>query len=210
MKSYKLNINALIVYVGLISLILFSTVLLVFHLAEPKGLGEMLLHYGYIIAPVSILWVLTDHYLWHTKFMQFIGKSLNIPPDIRGRWEGTLENADGSGTQRFAIEVNQTLTKLRVCSYSSKAHSDSVLAEIASSASEDSFTLCYLWQGQLIKAMKDTNPAEIIHGYTMLTLDQKNSTKVLKGYYFTDVRPVQTRGGIELKWVSHSFRKSLD
>ena len=210
MKSYKLNINALIVYVGLISLILFSTVLLVFNLAEPKGLGEMLLHYGYIIAPVSILWVLTDHYLWHTSIMQFLGKSLNIPPDIRGRWEGTLENADGSGSQRFAIEVTQTLTKLRVCSYSSIASSDSVLAEIASSASEETFTLCYLWQGQLNKSMKDTNLSEKIHGYTMLTLDQTNSVKVLKGYYFTDVRPVQTRGGIELKWISGSLKKNLD
>jgi|SRR5690606_19368340 len=210
MKSYKLNINALIVYVGLFSLILFSTVLMVFKLAEPEGLGEMLLHYGYIIAPVSILWVLTDHYLWHTKFIQFLGKSLNIPPDMRGRWEGTLENADGSGTQKFAIEIKQTLTKLSVCSYSSKAHSDSVLAEIASSASEDQFTLCYLWQGHLAKAMKDTNAAEIIHGYTILTLNETNSKKILKGYYFTDIRPVQTRGGIELKWVSHAFRKSID
>ena len=67
MKSYKLNIKVIIATVGILSLIIFSLVLIIFHIAKTESLGEILLHYGFIIAPVSVLWVLTDRYLWHTK-----------------------------------------------------------------------------------------------------------------------------------------------
>ena len=210
MKSYKLNIKVIIVIVGVLSLFIFSLVLVVFNIAAFESLGETLLHYGFIIAPVSILWVLMDHYLWHTHFFRSFRKSLNIPPDIRGRWEGTLENADGSPIQKFVIEVNQTLTSLKVRSYSTIGESTSVLCEIASDPHEENFTLCYLWQGQTHTDIKDMHQEERFQGYTMLNLLEHESPKMLKGSYFTNRKGMQTRGGIQLTWVSNELKRKFE
>ena len=210
MKSYKLNIKAIVVIVGVLSLFIFSAVLVIFNIADYEGLGETLMHYGFIIAPISILWILLDHYLWHTRLFQSTRKSLNIPPDLRGRWEGTLENADGSVTQKFVIEVRQTLTKLRVHSYASVAHSESILSEIASDAHEENFTLCYLWQGEVHTDIKDMHQGERFQGYTMLNLYEHESPKTLKGSYFTSRKGMQTRGGIKLTWASARLKRTFD
>ena len=85
MKSYKLNIKVLIAAVGIFSLLIFSLVLIIFHIAKMQTVTEILLEYAYIIAPTSLLWVLADNYLWHTKLFQGMRKTLNIPPDIRDR-----------------------------------------------------------------------------------------------------------------------------
>ena len=205
MKSYKLDIKVVVAAVGILSLVIFSLLLTIFHIAELESLGEVLLHYGLIIAPISVLWILLDHYLWHTKLFQSIRKSMNIPPDLRGRWEGVLENADGSPQQKFAIEVKQTLTRLHVHSYSSIGHSASILSEIASSELEEKFTLCYLWQGEIHHSITDIHQGEKFHGYTMLDYDEHQPTKVLKGSYFTNRKGSQTRGGIQLSWISHKL-----
>lgn len=210
MKSYKLDIKWIVAAVGVLSLFIFSALLSVFHIAELESLGEVLLHYGLIIAPISVLWITLDHYLWHTRMFQSIRKSMNIPPDLRGRWEGLLENADGSATQKFAIEVKQTLTTLHVHSYSSIGHSASILCEIASNELEEKFTLCYLWQGEIHNSIKDMHQGEKFHGYTMLDFDMFDSEKVLKGSYFTNRKGAQTRGGIQLSWVGKKFKHRIE
>ena len=210
MKSYKLNIKAIIGAVGLLSLIIFSLFLIGFGVATTGSIGEMLLHYGFIIAPISILWVLTDHYFWHTRLFQSIRKSFNVPPDLRGRWEGTLENADGSQPQNFVIEVNQTLTTLFVHSYSSIGYSEGLLCEIAASHNEDKFTLCYLWQGGIGASIKDIHQSDQFAGYTMLQLNENTVPKSLTGSYFTNRKSSQTRGVIELKWVSKNVIGKLE
>lgn len=202
MKSYKLNIKAIIGVVGILSLLIFSLFLIGFGVAKTGTIGEMLLHYGFIIGPITILWVLLEHYLWHTWLLQSMRKSFNVPPDLRGRWEGTLENADGSEPQKFAIEVNQTLTTLFVHSYSSIGYSEGLLCEIAASHNEAKFTLCYLWQGGLGATVKDIHQSDQFVGYTMLQLHENTVPKSLTGSYFTNRKISQTRGVIELQWVS--------
>ncbi len=210
MKSYKLDIKLIVASVGILSLVIFSATLITFKIAELHSLGEILLHYGLIIAPISVLWILLDKYLWHTSLFQSLKKSMNIPPDIRGRWEGSLENADGSPPQKFVIEVKQTLTSLHVHSYSSISHSASILAEIASSEPQDIFTLCYLWQGTIHQSIKDLHQGESFFGYTMLDFNSYDSTKTLKGSYFTNRKAAQTRGGILLTWVSYKLRHRIE
>jgi hypothetical protein len=210
MKAYKLNIKTVIVIVGILSLFIYSLVLVIFKIAKTEELGETLLHYGYIIAPISILWVTLDHYLWHTRLFQLMRKSLNIPPDIRGRWEGKLENADGSPSQKFVIEVRQTLTTLKVHSFSTVGHSISILCEIASDTHEENFTLCYLWEGQTHTDIKDIHQGVRFQGYTMLNLLEHESPRMLKGSYFTNFKPTQTRGGIELKWASKEIKRKFE
>jgi hypothetical protein len=205
MKSYKLDIKWIVAAVGILSLVIFSALLTIFNIANLHNLSEILLHYGLIIAPISVLWILLEKYLWHTRLFQAMKKSMNIPPDLRGRWEGLLENADGSPAQKFAIEVRQTLTSLHVHSYSPIAHSASILSEIASSQQEEVFTLCYLWQGTIHQSIKDLHQGESFYGYTMLDFNIHDSERVLKGSYFTNRKGGQTRGGIMLKWVSHKL-----
>lgn len=209
MKSFKLNIQVIITAVAIFSLLIFSTVLIIFKIVKVDTVTDLLINYGYIIAPTGLLWFISEKYLWHTKLFGAARKLLNIPPDLRGRWEGRLENADGSEPQQFVIEVKQTLTSLSVDSFSSIGKSGSILSEIASSHNEENFTLCYLWQGQLNTSIKDIHQTEQFYGYTILHLDVHESPKVLKGPYFTNRSLLQTRGGIHLTWVSYNLKKKL-
>ena len=209
MKSYRLNIKVIIVAVGIFSLLIFSLVLVLFNIVNVKSVLNLLIDYAYIIAPTSLLWVLVDKYLWHTRLFQSMNKLVNIPPDIRGRWEGTLENETSSETQKFVVEVKQTLTSLYVFSYSNIAHSVSILPEIAISENEDTFTLCYLWEGKMNTSMKEIHHVEHFHGYTILSLNEYENPKVLSGFYFTNRASSQTRGGIQLTWVSADIKRKL-
>jgi hypothetical protein len=210
MKSYRLNIKVIIVAVGIFSLLVFSLVLVLFNIVNVKSITTLLIDYAYIIAPTSLMWLLVDRYLWHTVLFQSIKKSANIPPDIRGRWEGTLENENSTETQKFVIEVKQTLTSLSVISYSTIAHSTSILPEIAITDNEDNFTLCYLWEGKMNTSIKQIHHVERFNGYTILTLNEYEKPKILRGYYFTNRGSSQTRGGIQLKWASADLKRKLD
>ncbi|HEY9343481.1 MAG TPA: hypothetical protein VIQ23_18025 [Hanamia sp.] len=210
MQSYRLNIKVIIVAVGIFSLLVFSMVLVMFGIVDVKSVTSLLIDYAYIIAPTSLLWILVDKYLWHTRLFQAMTKLANIPPDLRGRWEGTLENESGTEIQKFVIEVKQTLTTLNVFSYSSIAHSVSILPEIAISHNEDHFVLCYLWEGKMNTSIKDIHHVEHFHGYTILNLHQYEKQKILEGFYFSNRLPSQTRGGCQLMWVSDHLKKKLD
>ena len=135
---------------------------------------------------------------------------MNVPPDLRGRWEGILENADGSQQQRFVLEVKQTLTHLRAFAYSPVAHSASILTEIASSEHEENFTLCFLWQGEIHGSISDIHSGERFHGYTMLDFLENEKPRELKGSYFTNRKGAQTRGGIHLKFVQLHLKKKFE
>jgi hypothetical protein len=212
MKAYKLNIEVIIAAVGIFTILVFSLVLIIFggSTMHDVTVTEYWIDYGYIIAPTSLLWILTNKFLWHTRPFQAIRKSANIPPDLRGRWEGILENEDGSATQKFVIEIKQTLTTLNVFSYSSLGRSVSILPEIASSENEDAFSLCFLWQGETNTSIKDIHHREHFNGYTILNLHEHEHPKTLKGFYFTNKLPSQTRGGIELSWVSKTLKRTLE
>ena len=210
MKSYRLNIEVIIAAVGIFSLVMFSAVFVMFNITNLHEISKILIEYAYIIAPTSLLWILVDKYLWHTRFFQAIRKSANIPPDLRGRWEGILENEDGSATQKFVVEVKQTLTVMHVFSYSSLGRSVSILPEIASVDNEETFTLCYLWQGETNTSIKDIHHKEHFHGYTILNLLEHEKPRLMKGFYFTNHLPQQTRGGIELTWVSKTLKRRLE
>jgi SMODS-associating 2TM, beta-strand rich effector domain len=210
MKPYRLNLKSVIGIVGLLSLIIFSVFLVLLKEAKMGNIGETLLNYSYIIAPVSILWVSLDNYLWHTKFFQSIRKSLNIPPDLRGRWEGILENIDGSPPQKFVIEIKQKLTSIMVHSFSEIANSTSILSEIASDTHEEHFMLGYLWQGIISDSTKEIHQGEVFQGYTMLNLNENENPKTLQGTYFTNRKGMQTRGGIRLTWTSYLLKKKFE
>ena len=209
MKSYRLNIKAIIVAVAIFSLLIFALTLALFSIVDTKSIGSLLINYAYIIAPTSLLWILIDKYLWHTRLFQLMSKSFNIPPDLRGRWEGTLENEFDNNSQNFVIEVKQTLTSLNVYSYSSIANSISILPEIAISENEDNFILCYFWEGMTNSSIKVIHQVEHLHGYTILNLNEYEKPKTLTGFYFSNRVSSQTRGGIEVRWISPDLKRKL-
>jgi hypothetical protein len=51
---------------------------------------------------------------------------------------------------------------------------------------------------------------EKFHGYTMLDYDLHQPSKHLKGSYFTNRKGAQTRGGIQLSWVSQKLKHKID
>jgi SMODS-associating 2TM, beta-strand rich effector domain len=209
MKPYKLEIKTIIFLVAVMSIFIFSGVQIALHTEQSKEIGELLLHYGFLIAPITALWVLVDKSLWHSGVMQKVRHALHTPPDIRGRWEGELVSAKNPTPQQFVIEVRQSLTHLTVHAYSSVGHSKSILADITTDEQGEHFTLCFLWQGEVPIVVDGVQMHKKFNGYTMLTLDDTSEPKVLKGNYFTDFVPEQTRGTIELKFTTLSFKKAL-
>ena len=201
MKPYRLKVKILITISGIISILVFATVLLIWHKAEAANLGEILIHYGLIILPISFLWWMLEKFCWHWKWIQKIRGALNIPPDFRGRWEGTLDRDGEEQPHRFVIEIRQSLSKIWVYTYSSRSSSQSYIAEIATDDSEVDFTLCYLWQGDGAEIAHRSIPKSIFKGYSLLQLYENENPKRLSGTYFTNREP-QTKGKIELNWVS--------
>ena len=170
----------------------------------------MVLDYGEIIAPVTILWVLLEKQLWRTPLLQRFNKLLNSPPDFRGRWEGDLTSSLAPDSPRqFVIEVEQTLTNLKVTSYSDFGNSRSILAEIGSDENEDLFSLCFLWQGEIENNTAEGNLINRFNGYTILNWNKTRDRDILDGIYFTNLHPRQTLGKIRLKRASLELKKRL-
>ena len=210
MKSYKLEIKTIVFVVAVASIVIFSTVLFMLHLVETEKLGELLLHYGFLIAPITLLWVWLEKSLWHIPLLQSMRKSFNIPPDIRGRWEGVINSSSVKEPQKFVIEVSQSLTTLHVHAYSSIGKSKSILVEIAADDNENQFTLCFFWQGETPTNVSGKQIIQRFNGYTLLHLNDFDTPKKFKGTYFTDVQPEQTFGTIELSWVSLDLKHRLE
>lgn len=201
MNPYRIKVKLLLTFSGLLSIICFSIVLLVWHSVNAEKLGEILLHYGFIILPISVFWWLLEKYCWHWTIIQNVRSVLNIPPDFRGRWQGTLHRDGEVSSHDFVIEIKQTLSKIWVYTYSSRSSSQSQIAEISCDDSEDNFKVCYLWQGEGGHIGERSIQKSIFNGYTILSLNEVDDPKKLSGFYFTNREP-QTKGKIELSWVS--------
>ena len=181
-----------------------------FKVADQNKLVELLKDYGMIVAPITFLWIFLEKRLWRTVILQNFKTYLNIPPDLRGRWEGELISSKNINEPRkFVIEVEQTLTSLSVVSYSEYGNSRSILAEIGSDEREEIFSLCFLWQGEIHKQTDGIPTIQRFNGYTMLNYNKPLKYKDLEGTYFTDLLPEQTHGKINLKWVSFQLQKRL-
>ena len=210
MKAYKLEIKTIVVGVALLSIVIFSAALFMLNMVETEKLGELLLHYGFLIAPITFLWVWLEKSMWHYSFIQSMRKTFNIAPDMRGRWEGIIHSSQSEVPQKFVVEVTQSLTTLRVHAYSAIGISKSILVEIAADDNENLFTLCFFWQGEMPTEHNGKKLIQRFNGYTMLQLNDFDKPKTFNGTYFTDVQPDQTHGTIELSWTSLDLKHKLE
>lgn len=206
MIAYRLKIKTILTVSAIISIIIFSLVLLLNKIANFKELLEILAHYGAIVLPISGLWFAIENKLWYMRWLQNFKSIINIPPDFRGRWEGTIDRDDENDPHSFVFEIKQTLSRIQVCTYSNRSKSQSIFAEITTDEFEDKFNLCFLWQGNAAAIEKKSIPKGVFYGYSIMELFEKNEPKKLVGEYFTDRSPTQTKGKIELTWVSFELK----
>ena len=209
MKPYRLKVKTLLTISGIISLLVFASVLHIWEHEDTKKLCKILLHTGLLILPISFLWWLLEKFGWHWSLIQKNRSSLNIPPDFRGRWEGTILREGESDPYKFVVEIRQTLSKVWVNTYSHRSTSQSSIAEIATDDSEGNFMLCFLWQGDDAEIPQRNIPKGIFHGYSLLQLYENETPKKLSGPYFTDREP-QTKGKIELNWISFELKTKYE
>lgn len=204
MRPYRLKVNVIITVASLISLGVFSIVLLIFTQTKSNDIVEILIHYGFIILPTTGLWWILEKIAWHWKWVQGFRGILNIPPDLRGRWVGDFQREGENDSHSFVIEIRQTLSKVWIFTYSNRSSSKSQIAEIACDDSGNNFTLCFLWEGDGGEIEHRNIPKGIFKGYSLFLLFDHETPRRLSGKYFTNREP-QTKGKLELLWDSETL-----
>lgn len=157
--------------------------------------------------PLSLIWVYFENIGWRSKYFKCIRKFLNFPPDLRGRWEGVLDRINENDPHKFVIEIKQTMTKIQVNTYSRSGGSVSIIDSVCTDKMEDDFILCYLWEGETKRLRAHSGESGKFSGYTMLKFINTKEEKKLKGDYFTNRKPEQTMGIIEVFWVGFELKK---
>ena len=209
MKEYKLNIKFFILAIAVFSIMVIGIVLKVTHKYNWEELVALLWNYGFVTIPLSMVWLYFEKIGWRSSFWKWAIRNIQFPPDLRGRWEGTLDRVGENNPHKFVIEIKQTMTKLKVCTYSSRGMSESLIDTIASDKMEDDFTLCYLWEGKAGVLSEQTVESGGFKGFTMLKFIVNNQEKKLVGEYFTDRKPRQTMGKIEVSWKQQELLKQF-
>lgn len=164
-------------------------------------------------APVftlTVLYLYFEYFGWRHRFWKkiYLHTILKFPPDLRGRWEGTLYRHKDNVTHDYVIEIEQTMTEILVNTYSPTGNmSTSILDEIATDHQHESnFQLCYLWEGTGSNMPYQFNDSGRFYGYTMIRLVEAEGVKKLEGKYFTGR---ETSGILKLSWKQLKFKKEF-
>lgn len=153
-------------------------------------------------------WVFFERIGWRQPLFR-LGGYLSAHPDLRGRWEGTLDRFGEEKPHRFVIEIRQTYTSIRVDTYSSRGHSHSLTANLLADSDMQVFQLAYTWVANAGKLEDEEFPPGMFYGTTILDLLGPDR-KTLRGHYFTNRMPEQTRGTIDLKHTTTALRSSFE
>jgi hypothetical protein len=212
MKNYSFNLHLFLVVAAQISLLLTGSSLLLLGKLKTDSFWDLLIHSELILLPLTLLYFYFENIGWRKKLWKWTRGFLRFPPDIRGRWEGELirENPDNYKTN-FALEIEQTMTKLQVYSYTrNNNESESILDDFACDIKHESnFKLCFLWEGKASNLPNQHEGSGKFMGYTILKLLEVNGDRILTGNYFTDRKPSQTQGKLRLKWISFDLKKQF-
>lgn len=212
MKSYRLNIPLFLSIVAVISLIIVSIYELTNGQLHTPEIIDILWNYAIVTIPIAGIWVFFERIGWRLRIFRFLQPSLHLPPDLRGRWVGVFERADGSEPRRFVLEISQTLTSVTVDTYTLNSTSHSSIVDIAADATmERTFSLCYLWQGSTPKVLPGhSQESGMFRGFSILKLNDTSEEKRLVGEYFTERKPTQTRGKIRVSRESARLKGEFE
>jgi len=208
MKEYKLNLSLFFSSIAIFAIIIVGMVLCFTGKFTTVEILRLLLNYSFITIPLSLIWLYFQKIGWRIKFWKWLAPFLHFPPDIRGRWEGTLDRKEEGNPHKFVIEIKQTMTEIKVYTYSEKGQSESIIDNISCDKMGDDFYLCYLWEGETANFLpKQKSESGRFKGYTILKLIDNCDEKKLIGEYFTNRRPIQTMGCIDVKWQGLNLLK---
>jgi hypothetical protein len=197
MIPVQVKIHWLIVF---ISAFIVAGFAVIFYLAAGDILVLLGLSLTLIIASY-LAWLYINNIGWRQKFFRMGGWLTSIP-DLRGRWIGELDRKDAIGAHRFVIEIQQTLTSIQVHTFSARGQSSSFTAQIICDSQENHFQLVYTWIGKGGVLQGEQHEVGFFYGTTILDFIE-SPTKRLKGEYYTNRSPIQTKGRIEVVWQGY-------
>ena len=140
---------------------------------------------------------LLERTLWKTRIMSVPFLENYWTPVLAGRWEGKFTR-DGE-KHDFVIEIKQSFTTVSCVTYSNHSSSAAYAAEILYNDHHKNYQLIYYWQGKTATTQKGTGDSNTFDGFTVLDIIiQEGKVIKLKGEYFTNRQPNQTKGTLEV------------
>jgi len=158
--------------------------------------------------------MLFEHFWWKKAFVQKVLYSTPFlkgywTPILEGRWEGTLVR-DGM-PHAFVLEITQSYTSISCVTFSKHSSSTALAAEILFDEDANNYKLIFYWGGKTTSVQPNEGDLNRFEGFTSLQIVfESGIVKRLKGEYFTDRRPKQTKGTLDLERKQFELKKSFD
>lgn len=169
---------------------------------------------GYVSVVLGFLLKQIEKRLWKGRIMQNGFVDDFKTPVVEGRWEGVLTRngpPDSGIEHRFVIEITQSFTAVSCVTYSKHGFSESLAAEILYDEDRKRYKLIYYWQGKTTNVQPGTGDTNRFDGFTVLNVvENSNGEKLLKGEYFTNRQPQQTKGEIMVKFVQKRLKNTFE
>lgn len=152
---------------------------------------------------------LVERTLWKTKLMQLPFLENYWTPILEGRWEGKLLR-EGI-PHDFVIEIKQSFTSISCITYSEHSSSCAYASEILYNDQLKKYQLIYYWHGDTTNVQENTGDSNSFDGLTVLDIIiECGRVTRLKGTYFTNRQPKQTKGSLVLKFRQKELKNSFD
>lgn len=183
--------------------ILFYTVICLGFSIPPE---LMLLKLGIILTLVGCYWGFFEKWGWKCNMFRIWGWLCDIP-DLNGRWEGTLDRLTEDNPHQFVIEIQQTLSKIQIHSYSKNSLGHSIVAQFVTDQVGGKYNLITTWTCRT-RNTTNSNEFEEFHGTSIYEIVHSDDGLILEDYYFTRRNP-QTKGQTRLKLSSKKLKYSF-
>jgi hypothetical protein len=174
---------------------------------SPNNFIQHLASLGIIEAPTTVgillgLFWLVDKWLWRIKWFAF----LPVPTDINGRYEGHIVSSHSSDeTYKVGLEVEQSLTDIKVCLYTKNSTSCSATATVGKN-DYGNWVVSYIYQNKTSTVNHDEDMKDHLGVGTVEILDKG---KKLKGVYFNNPRDRGRHGSIEVTRITRKLSRSF-
>lgn len=198
---------------GFLSIFLFINVLIgvigSIFLLSVVGYGELrVLGTATALATIaSAIWWLIDNHLWRRSWAR---RFLKIDtPDLRGRWEGTIDRHGENNPHDFIMEISQSFSALSVRTYSAKSKGSSIVTKLTKDGDDPDYYLYVIWR---TSAQNRDDPAayDDFLGCSKITIGTgPTGERILEDDYFTGRQP-QTKGNLQLRWKSPDLRRRFE
>ena len=197
--------KALIVFILIFGTIINYVVNLLHSYLEEYGIHYI--QYPTTTAILFLLIVYVNKKQWKRAPLKYM---YNVP-DVSGRYEGEVifKNPIKKEiqTKNCALEVKQTGSKLKIdCYFENEDKSENTLSnslvESLIKNSNDTYSLVFTYNnnGNQVKNLTQH------YGTNILDFFENESGKYLKGIYYTNREPNQTKGEMKLKYITNKLK----